>query len=181
MGFFSQKPSRPEQAKMLAVSQKVMPLFTCLGTNGSVKFSDGQIVDFNNREQCDHVLSAVQVVVENLRLGDLPPYTIHAINDRARLVHDLINESTYEQIGPIKETAQGIVEGINVHEMFCFNYYELYPRFEPLREMIDNGVKVIVPALDPIFVEALPDFIKLAFPRFSEHFSKMHRGSDGAA
>jgi hypothetical protein len=96
------------------------------------------------------------------------------------LVHDLINESTYEQIGPTKETAQGIVEGLNVHEMFCFNYYELYPRFEPLREMIDNGVKIIVPALNPIFGEALPDFIKLAFPRFSEHFSKTHRGSEGS-
>src|SRR5262245_4123976 len=132
MGFFSRKPSKQDQERLLAVSQRALPIFIRLAKSRSVKFNDGRIVDLNDAIQCAELNSAVLQVLDELRLADRPPNTIDAMVERTQLVHQRLNSSDYETIGPVREAAQQIVLGLNAHELLCFNYYEMYPDFEPL-------------------------------------------------
>lgn len=169
MGFFSRKPNRADVKKLVAISQKAMPLFVRLAQSGSVKFGDGRSVDLKDPHQLVAVRSAIQRLVNDLGLADLPPRDIETVVNRARRIHDHINATTYDASGPIIETAQHVVSGLDAHELICFNYYKLYPSFEPLREMIDSSSRIIARAVAPIFDE-MPDDIKQAFPHFSEQF-----------
>jgi hypothetical protein len=151
MGIFSRKPSRVEQQKWVAASQRILPLFIQLAKSRKVVFSDGRFVDLEDSDQRLQLLSELELFIMNLHFHELPPCTLSNVVDRAKRIHDLVNATTYKDTGPIVETAHGIVQGINLHEMFCCTYSEQYPHFVPFRDMIHNNVKVMAHALKHLF------------------------------
>jgi hypothetical protein len=171
MGIFSRKPSQIEQQKWVAASQRTLPLFVRLAQSRKVTFSDGRFVDLGDSEQRLQLLSELELFIRSSRLRELSPCTPSNVADRATRIHDLVNATTYEAIGPIVETAHCIVQGMNLHEMFCCICREQYPKFVPLRDMTNSSAHVMVHALDPLFGERAPAYVQSSFPTFAEHYS----------
>jgi len=142
-----------------------------------VAFSDGRFVDLEDSDQRLRLLSELELFITNLHFRDLSPCTLSNAADRAKRIHDLVNATTYEDTGPIVETAHGIVQGINLHEIFCCSYREQYPHFVPFRDMIHSNAKVMAHALKHLFGDRTPAYIQASFPTFADHFSSIRDSS----
>ena len=177
MGIFSRKPSRVEQQKWVAASQRILPLFIQLAKSRKVVFSDRRFVDLEDSDQRLQLLSELELFIENLHFRELSPCTPSNVADRAIRIHDLVIATTYEETGPIVETVHGIVQGINLHEMLYCTYSEQYPHFVPFRGMIHSNAKIMGHALEHLFGDRAPAYVQSSFPTFADHFARARDSS----
>jgi hypothetical protein len=164
LGSLAKKPSAQEQheygRRAMQASQVCMYLFqhhACPPPDGMEK------VDLNLEENRQSLAGAVVTLVHSLRLESL------SSEQKAQAIVTMAQNLSLraDRLSRSENDAIMLVTVINVIDMTARHYYELYPNYQPLHELVNQMAKVCPSGLAVVFGDDLPIEVRRAFPHFS--------------
>jgi hypothetical protein len=94
--------------------------------------------------------------------------------ERAEIFRDMAQSdvSNASSISVAKSDAGMILTILNIIDMLGRHYYELYPEYKPMLEMINELAKICPTGMQVIFGDDLPVEVRRSFPHFSSLFEQ---------
>jgi hypothetical protein len=168
-GLFTKKPdARTQQmyGRQAAQASKVcMYLYqhqACPPPDG------GENIDLGNNKNRLLLSNHIVTRIEQLDLASLDGAgKSQAIMD---MVQSDINKSS--SASPSEGDAGLIISILNVIDGLARHYYELYPEYKPMFEMINQLAKICPVGMKVIFGDDLPVEVRRSFPHFSSLFEQ---------
>ena len=168
-GLFSKKPDARTQQQYgrygMQASQVCMYLFehhACPPRDGHEEID--LTIDENR-------ISLVKEIVENIVKLDLASA---GDEEKSQLLKDMAQSAltSPSNVTQTQEEAGMILAMLNVVDMLGRHYYDLYPEYKPLFEMVNQLAKICPTGMQVIFGDDLPVEVRRAFPHFSSLFEQ---------
>ena len=168
-GLFSKKPDASTQELYgrygTQASQVCMYLFqhnACPPQDGAEK------VDLTNEKNRAELVAEILAKIDQLGLSDAGG------EDKAQIIMDMVQAdlSNPGSISTAKSDAGMILTTLNMIDMLGRHYYELFPEYKPMLEMINQLAKICPTGMQVIFGDDLPVEVRRTFPHFSSLFEQ---------
>ncbi len=163
-GLFAKKPDAQMQQMYgryaVQASQVCMYLFqhnACPPKDGEEKID---LLDESNRK------ALVDEIVKRIERLDLSSVDYES---RSKNINDMAR-SDVEKSSEISQTqadAGMLITTLNIIDMLGRHYYQLYPNYKPMFEMINQLAKICPTGMSVVFGDDLPVEVRRAFPNFS--------------
>lgn len=166
-GLFSKKPDASTQEMYgrygAQASQVCMYLFqhnACPPQDGAEK------VDLTNEKNRAELVAEIVIRIDQLGLSDAGG------EDKAQIMMNMAQAdlSNADNIYTAHADAGMVLSVLNMIDMLGRHYYELFPDYKPMLEMINQLAKICPTGMQVIFGDDLPVEVRRAFPHFSSLF-----------
>ena len=170
MGLFTRKPSRGLSKDLIKHANGAMNILgyalTTKKTNSRAQNPD-EVLDLTAQENRDAIRSELVRIVREFRLEGCTEVEI----DSDRLMPVIRDES----VSAITDAAVASVLAINSINLITRLYYEKYPSYQPLFEMVDNLAKMGCTGAAQTIGEDLPPTVAKTWPYFARIFEEAKR------
>lgn len=167
MGLFTRKPSRALQAEFVKRATQACQWFGYVLQFKKIAPRDGmehEAIDLNIEEnRCRVRAKVVDLIGE---------YQLSTEGDGQRLI-EMVKANEYAP--PIEDAAVATATCISMVNFIAKAYYEDYPKYKPLYEMVDNLAKICCSGAAQILGPELPAEISKAWPYFARIFMDAKR------
>lgn len=166
MGWFTPKPDRTLQAELLKQANGALSIFGAAlqqKTNNPAKGQDP--LDLTIEENRTAIRDELIRIITDFGLEGCKEAEIGG----ARLIPIVSDKSK----PPITDAAVCCALAINSINLIARTYYEDYPQYKPLQEMVDNLAKTCGPGAAQTIGPDLPSEAVRTWPYFSRIFSEM--------
>lgn len=170
MGLFTRKPSRTLQAEFVKQANHVMNIFghaLKLKTTNPASGKEDDALDLTVKENRDVILDELVHIVHEYKLEGCKEAEIGG----ARLIPLVMDESR----SAITDAALNSALAINTINLIARAYYQDYPQYEPLFEMVDNLAETCCTGAAQTIGPDLPAEVVRTWPHFSRIFEETKR------
>ena len=125
-------------------------------------------VDLTNEKNRAELVAEIVGRVDQLSLFDADG------EHKSQILKDMVQAdlSDSDSISTAQSDAGMILTTLNVIDMLGRHYYELFPEYKPMFEMINQLAKICPTGMQVIFGDDLPVEVRRAFPHFSSLFEQ---------
>ena len=168
-GLFSKKPDARTQEMYgrygMQASQVCMYLFqhnACPPQDGAEK------INLTNEKSRAELVAEIVGRIDQLGLFDADG------EHKSQILIDMVQAdvSNADNISTAQADAGMVLTTLNIIDMLGRHYYELYPEYKPMFEMINQLAKICPKGMQVIFGDDLPVEVRRAFPHFSSLFEQ---------
>ena len=166
MGLFTRKPSRDLEAEFVKRATQVCQFFGYVLQFKKVAPRDGmehEALDLNIEDNRSQIKARLVDLISEYQLG--------TAGDAQRLVE--MAKAKYAT--PIENAAVCTATCIGMINLIAMAYYEDYPKYKPLYEMVDNLAKICCSGAAQILGSELPAEMSKAWPYFTRIFMDTKR------
>ena len=164
MGFFSRRPSRELQAELIKQANYAVVWFghalRFKSTNPS-KLLNNEKLDLNQATNRMAIRDGVVTLITSRSLSSDPA------GQSTDVLVSLIGEST----SVLDDAVVCTLMAIHAMNSIARFYYEDFPKYEPLREMLDNLIKIACTGAAQTLGSTLPNEIARGWPHFATLFN----------
>ncbi len=175
---FSHKPSREMQKSLGRQAELAARAFMYLYTHRACAPPDGkEKIDLSIDETRQSLVNSIIARIQSAGLEDANR------EERSKIINTMAKEDAANQDKISRELLDAgmLITIMNSVNEITHQYYEVYPDFQPLFELVNNLAKLVPPGLAVIFGDDLPIEIRRSFPRLSVLFeqNRAHGGIAG--
>lgn len=155
--FFKPKPAPEQERQYVRQANQITQMFGYCTIKGEFPPEEGQ-TDLSIKNESNRTLIKNEVIrlIEAYQLKNL------SLEVKTQAFEAMIQKPNKKQA---EDAAGLIIISLNSLNMIASHYYECFPSYKPLLEMLNNLTKIVMPVLDEVFEGQLPDNLQNLFPR----------------
>lgn len=168
-GLFSPKPDARMQQVYVQRATQVTQVCMYLFENRACPPKDGEEeIDLNDEHNRNRLVIEIVGIIENLNLSDADGESISEI--LIEMARKEINDP--DTVSLTQSNAGMLLTVLNMIDMLARHYYQIYPKYKPMLEMINQLAKICPTGMQIVFGDDLPVEVRRVFPHFSSLFEQ---------
>jgi hypothetical protein len=168
--FFGKKPNRATQRQYIEQADRLVESFMYIETYGGIIPKEGKeplllSVEKNRKDITFRLCELIQAH----KLNQLN-YKYNPIGFNQAVREIIINNANSDDGDDALDAAVGILVLFPIIEHISHQYYECYPSYKHLFEMVNNIAKITMPTVFNLFDGNMPPEVRDSFPYVSQMF-----------